>query len=160
MMGSSDDSQGIAVAFALMGLCVLAYAFTRANAVRRTFATSRLFVDVEHDLLTLVARAQQFRTAMFAVACTASIAIIALLPIELAIRTTLMITPTLLLVVALLAFVRLQTLVDLEPCPGVRVASHGHYLYVSRGTRLIGWVASPPRLIARASSLPTAKVRG
>lgn len=160
MMGSSDDSQGIAVALALMGLCGLAYAVTHASAVRRTFATSRHLVDVEHVLLQLVARAQRTRIALFAMACAGIAFGIAVLPVELGVRSMLMVTPMILLIVAMFGFFRLQTLVDLEQCPGVRVTSHGHYLFVSHGKRLIGWVSSPPSLIARVSALPIAKMRG
>src|SRR5687768_9146519 len=64
-----DDFQGLAVAIALMGLCGVAFVLTRANAVRRTFATSRRFDPVEPALLAVVARAQRRRNIVFATAC-------------------------------------------------------------------------------------------
>ncbi len=156
----SDEWQGASIGFTLMGLCALAFVITRANAVRRTFATSHKFVDVEHDLLRLVARAQRNRTAVFVIACLAVAAAIVALPVEVGVRTVLLVTPTLLLISAMFSMFRLQMLVDLERCQSVRVASHGDFLFASQGTQLIGWVASPPSLIARASALPTAKLRG
>jgi hypothetical protein len=32
-------------------------------------------------------------------------------------------------------------------------------LYVSRGKRLVGWVAAPPKLLAQVSTLPIATLR-
>jgi hypothetical protein len=64
-----------------------------------------------------------------------------------------------LLIVAAVAACQLTMLMWLRPEPDLRVSTHGDYLFVSRGSRLIGWVAAPPRLLARAGSLPIAKVR-
>lgn len=152
-----DDSHGFAVAFALMGLCAFAYVLTRANAVRRTFATSRYLVPVESALLAVVARAQRKRSVVFASACMVAVVLISSLPLDLGARTMLMAAPVLLLGTALFGLSRLQLL--LEPDAELRVLSHGHYLYAARGKRLVGWVAAPPKLVARASRLPIAVVR-
>lgn len=151
-----DDFQGLAVAVALMGLCGVAFVLTRANAVRRTFATSRQLVPVEQALLEVVARAQRRRSVVFASACMLSVLAISALPIDLGARTLLMATPLLLLATTLFGLTRLQQL--LEPDGELRVLSHGHHLFAARGKRLVGWVAAPPRLVARASHLPVATV--
>src|SRR5690606_14297005 len=137
-----DDFQGLAVAVALMGLCGVAFVLTRANAVRRTFATSRRLVPVEQALLDVVARAQRRRSLVFAGACMLSVLAISALPLDLGARTLLMATPMLLLATTLLGLTRLQQL--LEPDAELRVFSHGHYLFAARGSRLVGWVAAPP----------------
>lgn len=152
-----DDSQGLAVAFALMGLCAFAFVLTRANAVRRTFATSRYLVPVDQALLTVVARAQRKRSVAFAAACMVTAMIISALPLDLGARAILMATPMLLLATTLFGLTRLQQL--LEPDAEVRVLSHGHHLFAARGRRLVGWVAAPPGLVARASRFPVASVR-
>lgn len=152
-----DDSQGLAVAFALMGLCAFAFVLTRANAVRRTFATSRYLVPVDRALLSVVARAQRKRGFVFAAACLSAAMIISTLPLDLGARAMLMATPMLLLATALFGLSRLQQL--LEPDAEIRVLSHGHHLFAARGKRLVGWVAAPPRLVARASRFPVATVR-
>src|SRR5688500_10994512 len=146
-----DDSRGLAVAFALMGVCAFAFVLTRANAVRRTFATSRRLVPVELALLTVVARAQRKRSIVFASACMVSVLAIAVMPLEIGARTMLMATPMLLLGVTLFGLTRLQLLLD--PDSELRVPAHGDYLFAARGTQLVGWVAAPPRLVARASRL-------
>ncbi len=152
-----DDFQGLAVAIALMGLCGVAFVLTRANAVRRTFATSRRLVPVEQALLAVVARAQRRRSMVFASACMLSMLAISSLPLDLGARTLLMATPMLLLATTLFGLTRLQQLI--EPDGELRVLAHGDYLFAARGRKLVGWVAAPPRLIARASHLPVATVR-
>ena len=156
---TTDNSQGVAVAFALMGVCGLAYAITRANAVRRTFATSRLRVDTELDLLKSVAREQRRRTAVFAAASALVLFAIGSLPLELDTRVVLIVTPALLTAVGVVTLCRLQMLLGLRAEPALRVSAHGDFLFVARGRRLVGWVAAPPRLVARASRLPVATLR-
>jgi hypothetical protein len=154
-----DDATGAAIAFLLMGFCVIAYTITRANAVRRTFATSRHLLDVHLDTMKHVARAQRSRAVVFGIACGLVINAIAWLPVQVDTKVWLAATPAMLLIAAAVATCQLTLLVWLSAEPGLRVASHGDYLFVSRGSRLIGWVAAPPRLLARAGSLPVAKVR-
>jgi len=156
---SSDDTHGVAIAFLLMGLCGLAFTWTRANAVRRTFATSRLFSDVDLELVQRVARAQRARTIWFAAACAVAFGAVASLPIGTETRIVLVVTPTMLFTIAVIALCRLQLLVGLRPEPSLRVTSHGLYLFASRDHRLVGWVGATPALIARASALPVAKAR-
>jgi hypothetical protein len=153
------DTQGVAVALMLMSLCGLAFAITRANAVRRTFATTRRFDEV--DLLTLhaVARAQRSRTIGFLLVCTTALFGIASLPLSLEGQVVLVVTPTMLLTIAIIALCRLQFLIGLRPEAFWRGTAHGHYLFVARGKRLVGWVGAPPKLLARASGLPIATVR-
>ena len=156
---ASDDSTGAAVAFGFMGLCLFAYAIMRGNAVRRTFATSRHLVDVDIDVLRRVARAQRTRTIVLAAVCTLAWYAVTQLPLPVGARIWLGMSPLLLLAVAVIALGQLQMLIGLRPEPELRVASHGHYLYVSRGRRLVGWVAAPPKLVARVSALPVATLR-
>lgn len=155
----SDDSQGAAIAFALMGLCGFAFALTRANAVRRTFATSHHMADAELDLVKSVARAQRGRTELFVVACALAVAAIMSLPLAIEARAVLAMTPALLMTTGFVALCRLQLLVGLRAEPQLRTMSHGHYLFAARGKRLVGWVAAPPALVARASNLPIATLR-
>lgn len=156
---TTDNSQGVAVAFALMGVCGLAYAITRANAVRRTFATSRLRVATELELLKSVARAQRRRTAVFAAFSALAAFAIGSLPIDLDTRIVLGVTPALLMTIAIVTLCRLQMLLGLRAEPALRVSAHGDFLFVARGKRLVGWVAAPPKLVARASGLPVATLR-
>ena len=81
------------------------------------------------------------------------------LPLPVGARVWLGMSPLLLLAVAVIALGQLQMLIALRPEPELRIASHGHYLYVSRGRRLVGWVAAPPKLVARVSALPVATLR-
>jgi hypothetical protein len=156
---AADDATGAAIAFLLMGFCVIAYTITRANAVRRTFATSRHLLDVHLDTLKCVARAQRSRAVMFGIGCGLAINAIAWLPMHVDSKVWLAATPAMLLIVAAVAACQLTMLMWLRPETDLRVSTHGDYLFVSRGTRLVGWVAAPPRLLARAGSLPVAKVR-
>jgi hypothetical protein len=155
----SDDSTGAAVAFALMGLCVVAYAITRGNAVRRTFATSHHLVDIDLETMKRVARLQRGRTGWVVLACAVLVNVFALLPLELDVRLWLSASPAIMFVVTAFAWCQLQMLLWLQPEPGLRASSHGDYMFVSRNRRLVGWVAAPPSLIARASSLPVATLR-
>lgn len=159
MAQESSDAQGVAVAFALMGLCGFAFALTRANAVRRTFATSHHLAESSLELLENVARAQRSRTSWFAALCAGLVLVATSLPIAAETRAVLAITPAMLFAISLVALCRLQLLLGLRPEPGLRVRSHGHHLFASRGNRLVGWVAAPPHLVARASRLPVATVR-
>jgi hypothetical protein len=155
---TSDDATGAAVAFGFMGMCLFAYAIMRGNAVRRTFATSRQLIEVDIDVLRRVARAQQSRTAVLAAVCALAVYAVAQLPLQVEARIWLGASPLLLLGVAIVSLCQLQMLIGLRPEPELRVLSHGHYLYVARGKRLVGWVAAPPKLVARVSSLPIATV--
>lgn len=156
---ASDDATGAAVAFGFMGMCLVAYAIMRGNAVRRTFATSRHLVDIDIDVLRRVARAQRARTAVFGVVCAIACYAVAQLPLQVEARVWLGLSPLLLAAVAVISWCQLQVLIGLQPEPSLRVVSHGHYLYVARGTRLVGWVAAPPKLVARVSPLPVATLR-
>lgn len=156
----SDDATGAAIAFLFMGLCVIAYMVTRANAVRRTFATSRHLVEVNIDAMKRVAKVQRARAVVFAIACALVISAITWLPVHVEAKIWLAATPAILLVVAAVAACQLQMLMWLRAEPDLRVASHGDYMFVSRSSRLVGWVAAPPKLLARASALPIAKLRG
>ena len=153
------DSRGIGIAFMLMGLCSLAFAITRGNAVRRTFATSRHFAAADLVQLQLVARAQRSRTIWFACACAVALGGIAALPIEVEAQIALVVTPTMLITISIIALCRLQLLLGLQPEPGLRVMSHGPYLFAARGKRLVGWVGATPSMMARTSGLPTAVAR-
>jgi hypothetical protein len=155
----SGDRHGAALACALMGLCAVAFALTRANAVRRTFATSHLFDDSNLELMRAVARTQRMRTGVFAAGCVAATLVVSALPIEPGARALLAVTPTLLLAISLVAMCRLQLLIGLRAEPTLSVRSHGHHLFASRGRRLVGWVEAPPQLVARASGFPIATVR-
>ena len=159
MAQESSDAQGVAVAFALMGLCGFAFALTRANAVRRTFATSHHLAESDLELLKSVAHAQRTRTTWFAALCAGAVFVATSLPLEPSARAVLALTPAMLLAISLVALCRLQLLLGLRAEPGLRVRSHGHHLFASRGKRLVGWVAAPPSLVARASRLPVATVR-
>jgi hypothetical protein len=158
-LGTSRDDRGVAVAFMLMGLCTLAFAITRGNAVRRTFATSRHFADADLVQLQSVAYAQRARTAWFACACGIVLLAIASLPIEHDAQMMLAVPPAMLLAIAIVALRRLQILIGLRPEPCLRVMAHGPYLFAARGKRLVGWVGATPSMIARASGLPTATAR-
>lgn len=158
MASSSDDARGAAVMFAFMGLCSLVYAVTRATAVRRTFVTSRRMVEAERTLLQLVARRQLWRALAFAAGCMIVGSAVSALPLELDIRAILSVTPTAMLVVALVSARRLQQLLFVQGDADVQVTSHGHFLYASRDGHLLGWVAAPPKLIARATELPVARL--
>jgi hypothetical protein len=155
----SDDATGAAVAFGFMGMCLFAYAIMRGNAVRRTFATSRHLVDVDIDVLRRVARAQRARTGALAAICALAFYGAAQLPLPVEARVWLGLSPLLLLAVAVIALCQLELLIALRPEPGLKIAAHGHYIYVSREKRLVGWVAAPPKLLARATALPVATLR-
>jgi hypothetical protein len=157
--GGSDDARGAALAVAFMGLCTLVFAVTRATAVRRTFVTSRHKVDATLELLHVVARKQRSRALGFAAACLLAGGAIARLPIDLDGRRLLGVTPTLMLVVALVSAWQLHRLVRIAPDRSLHVTSHGPFMYAARGTRLVGWVAAPPALVASASELPVARLR-
>jgi hypothetical protein len=159
MAQDGSDAQGAAIAVALMGLCGFAFVLTRANTVRRTFATSKHMADASLELVKSVARAQRKRAAVFAAVCVAAVLVVSGLPLPIEARAALAVPATLLLGISLVAICRLQLLLGLAPEPSLRVRSHGHHLFVSRGKRLVGWVAAPPRLVARASGLPVATVR-
>lgn len=154
-----ENMQGLAVAFALMGLCGFAFAITRGNAVRRTFATSHHMASADLDALKAVARVQRRRVAAFAAVCTLALAALSALDVPVELRSLLSVTPSLLLAVAIVGLTRVQLLMGLEHEPTLRVLSHGHHLFVARGRRLVGWVAAPPTLLARASRLPVATLR-
>lgn len=155
----TDDTKGAAIGFALMGLCVVAYAITRGNAVRRTFATSRHLVDCELEKMKYVARMQRNRTAWFALGCLLLLTAISWLDLDLHAQVWLSVSPAIMFVFAAFAWCELQMLQWLQPEPDLRVSSHGDYLFVSRGKRLVGWVAASPKLLARASALPVATLR-
>ena len=74
-------------------------------------------------------------------------------------RVVLIVTPALLTAVGVVTLCRLQMLLGLRAEPALRVSAHGDFLFVARGRRLVGWVAAPPRLVARASRLPVATLR-
>ena len=156
---SSDDARGAAVAVAFMGLCTLVYAVMRATAVRRTFVTSRHKVDASLELFHVIARRQRTRSLAFAAACVLAGVAIARLPFALDGRLLLGVTPALMFVVALVSAFQLHRLLGLRAEPGLRVMSHGPFMYAARGERLVGWVSAPPKLVARASHLPIARLR-
>lgn len=159
MADGNNNMQGLAVAFALMGLCGFAFAITRGNAVRRTFATSHYMATSDLEVMKAVAAVQRRRVAAFAAGCTFILAVLAALPIPAELRSVLSVTPSLLLAVSVVGLTRVQLLLGLEHEPTLRVLSHGHHLFVARGKRLVGWVAAPPGLVARASGLPVATLR-
>jgi hypothetical protein len=153
-----DDIHGLAVAFALMGLCGLAFAITRDNAVRRTFATSRQFDDAELDVAQAVAQISRRRAVVFLAGCTVAQAGVAILPIDPFARGILATAPLVLFAAGLGALLRLQRVLAVRPDSDVRITSHGNHLFASQGGELVGWVAAPPALIARASGLPSARI--
>jgi hypothetical protein len=155
----SDDARGAAVAVAFMGLCTLVYAVTRATAVRRTFVTSRHMVDASLELFQVIARRQRARALAFAAACALAGVAISQLPFGLDGRLLLGVTPALMFVVAIVSALQLHRLLGLRAEPELRVMSHGPFMYAASGELLVGWVAAPPALIARASHLPTARLR-
>lgn len=159
MAQDGSDAQGAAIAFALMGLCGFAFAVTRANAVRRTFATSHHMDASSLELLKRVAQAQRFRTAVFTGVCALVLLVVARLPVELDALVGLVVTPAMLMTIGIVALCRLQLLLGLREEPQLRVLAHGHHLFAARGKRLVGWVAAPPSIVARASGLPVATVR-
>ena len=154
-----DDSFGLIVAFTLMGFCALGFVITRGNAVRRTFATSRHFDVVELEVVKRVARIQRDRAALFALICAAVLYGSTRLSLAPGALFFVSATPLLLLGIAMVAVCRLQVLMGLHAEPALRAFSHGDYLFAARGTRLVDWVAASPGLLARASSLPAARVR-
>ena len=154
-----DDSFGLIVAFTLMGFCALGFVITRGNAVRRTFATSRHFDVIELEVVIRVARIQRNRAALFALVCAAVLYGSTRLPLPPGALFFVSATPLLLLGIAMVAVCRLQVLMGLHAEPPLRAFSHGDYLFAARGARLVDWVAASPRLLARASSLPVARVR-
>lgn len=159
-LGSSTaDSYnyGAAIAFALMGLCAIAFTITRANAVRRTFATSRRMVESQLDVMRRIAQTQSARAAAFVAVCTIALLGIVTLQIDLEERVVLAVTPMMLLVIGVLSLFRLERLQTLRG--DLRVTTHGHYMFVARGKRLVGWVAAPPALLAQATALPIAKLQ-
>lgn len=156
---SSDNSPGVAIALALMGLCGVAFVITRANAVRRTFATSHHLATADLELVQAVARRQRTRTTLFAAACAGVLPVILSVPMALEARAVLAVAPAMLFALAVVALCRLELLLGLHHEPTLRVLSHGHHLFVARGKRLVGWVAAPPGLVARASGLPVATLR-
>jgi hypothetical protein len=154
---ASPDEQGVAVAFGLMTFCIVGYVLARGNAIRRTFATSRQLADGDLEVLRRVARIQR-RRAICGVALCALVLMtpsIAVNPDHIAFVVS---PPLVLLIISVVTLCRLQVLIGLRAEPGLRVLSHGHYLYVVRGNRLVDFVAASPSLLARATSLPTAKV--
>jgi len=158
---SSDDSRGLIVAFALMGLCGFGFIVTRSNAVRRTFATSRRLAEIDLDVLRRVAKIQRDRTVWFAGACTVAVWVTARLPLVPVALMWAVTTQLVVLAIAMIAMCRLQLLISLRPQPDLRAYSHGHYLYAARDNRLVEWVGASPKLVALASALPiaTAQVR-
>jgi hypothetical protein len=154
----ADDARGAALAIAFMGLCTLAFAVTRATAVRRTFVTSRHKVDASLDLLRLVARRQRSRALAFAATCVVAGALIARLPFELEGRMLLEVTPALMLLVALVSAWQLHRLVRIATDRSLHVSTHGPFMYAARAGRLVGWVSAPPALVASASELPVARL--
>lgn len=156
---SSDDAQGAAVAFAFMGMCTVVFALTRAAAVRRTFATSCRRVATSVDLLHRVVRLQRTRALMFVAFCVLACAAVAQLPFDPVHRVVFGLTPGLMLIVALASAWQLQRLSSVTSARDLDVSSHGRFLYVARAGRLVGWVAAPPGLVARATSLPRARLQ-
>jgi hypothetical protein len=156
---STEDLRGLAVATAFMGLCSLVYAITRATAVRRTFATSRLREPTTFELFRAVVRRQRGRTLAFAAGCALSGLAIARLPFAFDIRLLFGITPALMLSVAVVGAWQLHRLAGLRSTPDLAVSAHGRFLFVARGPRLVGWVVAPLPLISAVSTLPSARVR-
>ncbi|HEY5950412.1 MAG TPA: hypothetical protein VIV40_33205 [Kofleriaceae bacterium] len=140
-------------------MCGFAFVLSRANAVRRTFATSKKLVDVDLDLIKGVARVERAGTLGYAGVCALCLFAIASLPFDVEVRVVLSIAPTMLLVVAAVALYRVQRLLSIERGPDVRALSHGEFLFAARGKKLVGWVRALPDVIAHASSLPIAKLR-
>jgi hypothetical protein len=155
----SDELQGISVAVLFMSFCGIALAITRANAVRRTFATSRRLVEADLDVMKNVAQLQRKRAVFWVVASAVFVAGIGSLPLAFGPKLVLLTTSTMLFGAAAVAFSRIELVLGLRSEPSLRVLSHGEFLFVARGKRLVGWVAAPPRIVAAASHLPVAKLR-
>jgi hypothetical protein len=157
-IATNDVSEGMLVAFALMGVCALGFVITRGNAVRRTFATSHHLAPVELEVIARVAHVQCRRAAWFAGCSALALGVLPSLPLVPEAQVALGALPLFLLAGSILAISRMAVLTSLRPEPDLRVFSHGHFMLAARGNRLLGWASAPPRLLARVTSLPTAKI--
>jgi hypothetical protein len=155
----SPDSQGVAVAFGFMAFCIVGYVLARGNAIRRAFVTSRHLIEGDLEVLRNVARIQSRRTACSAAVCGLVVFAVGNMAMTPNTVVWVLTPPLLLLCISMIALCRLRVLVGLRAEPGLRVLSHGQYLYAVRGKRLVDFVAATPAVIARATSLPTAKIR-
>lgn len=140
----SDDAQGVAVALAIMGASTLFFAITRRNAVRRTFATSRRRRESSLGLAQSLARLQRMPVILAGLACLGVLSQVSL---------AWSIAPATIFVICVGTLWRLQHVLGLEDA---NVTSHGDFLFVEGGGRLVGWIAAPPRQVARAG-VPTAR---
>jgi hypothetical protein len=155
----SEDALGAAVALAFMGASSLIFVVKRAMAVRRTFWSSRRKVDADRDLLRSAARHQRVTALAFTAACVIAMLSLAALPFAREVRLVLGVTPALMLLAALAMLRRAHQVIAASADPQVRVSSHGHFLFAACGTRLVGWLAVPPRVVARVTALPVAQLR-
>ena len=156
MLGQSHDLVGVFVAAALMGVCALGFAVTRANAVRRTFATSKLLAESDLELLRSVAQIQRARLTWFVAACALASTAGAALPLDSLPRLLILSTAVMLFGIGVFALSRYQLLLGLRAEPGLRVWSHGHFLFAARNGRLVGWATVP---LVGVSRIPVAKLR-
>lgn len=140
----SDDAQGVAVALAIMGASTLLFAITRRNAVRRTFATSRHRRESSLGLAQSIAQLQRMPVILVALACLGVLSQASL---------AWSVAPSIVFVICVATLWRLQHVLGLDDAT---VTSHGHFLFVERGGKLIGWVAAPPRQVSRAG-VPVAR---
>jgi uncharacterized membrane protein YqjE len=155
----SQDALGAAVALAFMGASSFIFVVKRAMAVRRTYLSSRHKVDADRDLLRSAARHQRARGIILAVACIVAMLSIVALPIAREIRLVLGVTPALLSIAVLATLWRVLRVLRASADTAVDVTSHGHFLFAARGTTLVGWLAVPPRVVARVIALPVAQLR-
>lgn len=155
----NGEADGISVAVFLMSFCGIALAVTRANAVRRTFATSKRLVETDLDVMRNVAQLQRKRAVCFVAASAVAAAAVASMPLPIGPQLLLLVTATMLFGASIVALSRIELVLGLRSEPSLRVLSHGEFLFVARDRRLVGWVAAPPHIVAAASRLPVAKLR-
>jgi hypothetical protein len=140
----SDDAAGVAFALGLMGASTLFFAITRRNAVRRTFVTSRRRRESSLGLAQSLARIQRVPVILLGLACLGVLS-------QVSLQWT--VAPAILFVICVVTMWRLQHVLGLD---AATVSSHGHFLFIEQGGKLVGWIAAPPRQVVRAA-VPVAR---
>ena len=150
----SYDIGGLVVALAICGVGVLGFLVSRANGARRSFSSGRRQDELALETLLGVVDAQRARTiTWFAAWAIASFALVALgmavlLPFSFAFAA-----------VGIGRVRRLNRLAALTDNDVTRVVSDGHFLFAAKDRVLLGWVAAPPTVVARATRVPLARAR-
>lgn len=139
MADASDDATGVAIALALMGASTLIFAFTRSNAVRRTFASNRRRRESSLGLAQSLARLQRMPVMLVALGCLGVLSQVSL---------AWSLAPAIMFVICVVTLWRLQHVLGVDDAT---VSAHGDFLFVEQDGRLVAWIAAPARQVARVA---------